>query len=166
MLTYCSRNLDDRQGLSGLLYTMALLGVLRVVRVWNQTGQKHAGEPDVARNVLPAHNIMLMVFVLASFLFASYRFCQRLSSRRSFAVAGFSIWLCLAGFTLKARFTSIDAPELLIGLEPWLFLEAIQHNALAAQMIQILSGIGVFVFLAVFPKAWLPPGIAREARRE
>ncbi|KAL8795984.1 MAG: hypothetical protein Q9195_001560 [Heterodermia aff. obscurata] len=164
MLLFKSRNLEDGQGPSSLLYTIALLGVLRLVRIWNQTGQKHAGEPDVARNVLPAHNVMLMAIVLASFLFASYRFFRRLSSRHSFAIAGLSIWLCLAGFTLKARFTIADAPELLIGLEPWLFVEAMKHNSLPAQLIQLLSGIGVFAFLAIFPGDWIPPGIGRESQ--
>lgn len=166
-LTSYSQSHDDEQGLSGLSSTAALLGVMRAVRAWNQTGQKHAGEPDIARNVLPAHNVALWIGVLLTYLFASHRLFRRLSKPAgglSLAISGLSFWLCFAAFGFKARFTRADAPELLVGLEPWLF-ESMTQNPIQTQVIQVVACIGVWAISTTFPGHWIPPDSARKSQR-
>ena len=92
----------------------ALFSLLRLSRRWNQTGQKFAGEPDIARTFFPAHNFVLWVAVSATFLDLTYRL-----SRRGFRQLApwlgtlFSIILCLTAFLFKVSFTNAEAPELL-----------------------------------------------------
>ena len=163
-LTYHSRKDNEQQLFSGLWSTALLLGILRVVRAWNQTGQKHAGKPDIARNVLPSHNIILVLVVLATYLLTSYRFLLRLSPRKGLATA-LSMLLCLITFMCKINFTKADAPELLVGLDSLLF-ESMSQKPIRIQVVLLLSSIGVWTFLHSFPDGWIPPGLARNTQRK
>lgn len=94
----------------------ALAG-LRLTRRWNQTGQKLAGEPDIARNFLTEHNYFLWDVVGLTYLWNN----QSLSSRGFPTLPRLGVRVCVAGLlisavTFKTAFTVEDAPELVAGL--------------------------------------------------
>lgn len=129
--------------------TSVLLLILRIIRSWNQTGQKHAGEPDIARSILPAHTSLLWALVLVTYLTIARRLLlckpppipQKLHS-------AFSLTLCMVALRFKASFTSADAPELLIGL-PRRFLILIDESSLVDQARAVFLGIGIVIIIAI-----------------
>ena len=135
-------------------YAASLLVLLRVVRVWNQTGQKHAGEPDIARTVLPAHNMLLWLLVLITY----GDVVQRLSRRavpwasRSLATAA-SLALGVATLGFKLAFTKADTPELFAGLE-YLAVATLEEASLVAQARAVFTSIAIMMMLTSFPVAY------------
>ena len=128
--------------------------LLRVVRVWNQTGQKHAGEPDIAKTVLPAHKMLLWLLVLLTY----FDVIQRLSRRaipwvsRHLATAA-SLALGIAALGFKVAFTKADAPELLEGLG-YIALPRTEEPSLVAQARALFTGIAVMVVLTSVPAVY------------
>ena len=91
-----------------------LLAILRLFRRWNQTGQKLAGEPDIARTFFPAHNLTMWVAVTATFLDLTWRLSRRgFRQLAPWLATVISIILCLTAFLFKVAFTNAEAPELL-----------------------------------------------------
>ena len=132
-----------------------LLAILRVIRVWNQTGQKHAGEPDIAKTLLPAHNSVLWFLVLATYLDVVQRLSRRAllwtSRRVSFAA---SLALGLTALSFKVDFTKADAPELLDGLHLFFFLRPMKEASLIAQARAVFVSITALLLLSSFPKIY------------
>jgi len=98
-----------------LLLTLALL---RIIRRWNQTGQKWAGEPDISRMFFD-HKVMFWGLVGSTYLWN----LQSLSSRgfpRFPKLAGRAIGAALAtaAVTFKLAFTNEDSPELMLWASP------------------------------------------------
>lgn len=96
---------------------MAPLGVLlalRLSRRWNQTGQKWAGETDVARGFLPAHTTLLWVLVGSTYLYNATSFFMRVPTwdHRMLAVPCYLVTTLVAA-RFKLSFTNEDAPELM-----------------------------------------------------
>lgn len=93
---------------------VVVLAGLRLTRRWNQTGQKFAGEPDIARTFLAEHTTLLWALVFAMYMWN----CYSLSSTgfphlpRSIA-KGISQLLVVMAAAFKVAFTHEDAPELL-----------------------------------------------------
>lgn len=94
----------------------------RIVRRWNQTGQKHAGEPDIAKSFFSTHNSLLWTVVILTFLDLVRRLTRYglpgIDRRPTFLVA---LGLCLSAFGFKVAFTIADAPELLSGIPQFLW---------------------------------------------
>jgi ethanolaminephosphotransferase len=89
---------------------------VRVIRRWNQTGQKWAGEPDISQTFFSNHRITLWILVCLTYLWnlqslASYGF-PRFSNIIAGAIA---TALTTAAVTFKLAFTSEDSPELMAG---------------------------------------------------
>ncbi|TAQ89779.1 hypothetical protein B7494_g1852 [Chlorociboria aeruginascens] len=90
---------------------------LLFARRWNQTGQKFAGEPDIARKFLFDHNLTLWYLVGATYLWnlkslANQGFPElpQLLSGALFTA------LTTAAVTFKFAFTNEDSPELMVEL--------------------------------------------------
>ncbi|KAF2219724.1 hypothetical protein BDZ85DRAFT_268247 [Elsinoe ampelina] len=98
-------------GICGLL----LLVLHRIANRWNQTGQKHAGAPDIARNILPRFTELLWLFAFNAYAFSAssltgttlHGIFSRLLSFALFAA------LVVSGLIFKFNFTRADAPELI-----------------------------------------------------
>ena len=132
----------------------SLLVTLRIIRVWNRTGQKHAGEPDFAVTVLHAHNIVLWSLVLVTYLDIIQRLSKRSvpwASRPVASAASLALGIAALGF--KVAFTKADAPELLEGLG-CLFLRPMQEASLVAQARAIFTSIAMMVVLTSFPAVY------------
>jgi len=129
--------------ISSLIFAATLLGILRVVRSWNQTGQKHAGEPDIAKGLLPAHNFLLWTLVLMTYIDIAQRMAFRIlpGASRSIAISC-SLALSLAAIGFKTSFTKADAPELLLGLQV-VVLRPMDESSLVAQARAVFIGIAL-----------------------
>ncbi|KAJ5279897.1 GPI ethanolamine phosphate transferase 2 [Penicillium angulare] len=96
--------------------TMSTLGLIachRVLRRWNQTGQKFTAEPDIARSFLPIHPPVFWILVALTYMDASRGFLQSMPS------AGISrlgaLIVPTMAFMFKLNFVANDSPELLTG---------------------------------------------------
>lgn len=145
-------------------FAASLLVLLRIVRVWNQTGQKHAGEPDIARTVLPAHNMLLWLLVFVTY----FNVIQRLSrtavpwvSRQLATAASLALGIAALGF--KIAFTKADTPELLEGLENFV-LRPMVEASLVAQARAVFTSIAIMVVLTSFPAVYQRIRARRETK--
>jgi ethanolaminephosphotransferase len=88
----------------------------RITRRWNQTGQKWAGEPDIAKTFFSEHRIILWVLVGSTYLW-NLQVSSRLGFPRfpQWAAATISTAIVTAAVTFKLAFTHEDSPELLSG---------------------------------------------------
>jgi ethanolaminephosphotransferase len=97
---------------------VVILSVHRFAVRWNQTGQKHAGEPDIAHTVFPEHHIVMWLLVLATYI-ANGWFLHNYSFAGIFMpeiTAFVDVSLVFLGIVFKLNFTQADAPELVQGL--------------------------------------------------
>lgn len=156
----CDLLISYRRNAVTLLYSLeswsaaSLLVLLRIVRVWNQTGQKHAGEPDIARTVLPAHNKFLWLLVLVTYLDVIQRLSRRAIpwASRHLATAS-SLGLGIAALGFKVAFTKADAPELLEGLG-YLVLRPMEEASLIAQARAVFTSIAIMMVMTSFPAVY------------
>ena len=92
--------------------------MFRLQRGWNQTGQKYAGKPDIAKALLPAHAYLLWGLVVTTYASLLWRISNTVMPWASRPLAkGLAVLLVLSAMGFKVAFTKADAPELLIGLE-------------------------------------------------
>ena len=130
---------------------------MRIIRRWNQTGQKHAGEPDIARTVLPAYNQVLWLLVLATYFNITQRLARKILPRIGRHIsAACSVALCVAALGFKIVFTKAEAPELLIDLRTE-FLKPMQETSLVFQSRVVFMGIGTLVSLTILLQAFRTP---------
>ncbi|KAI5249256.1 alkaline phosphatase-like protein [Aureobasidium subglaciale] len=95
-----------------------LLALHRLSTRWNQTGQKHAGESDIAHTFFPDHHIILWMLIITTYIHLAFRIGRRTFAEifaPEFATIS-AISLVLPSFVFKLNFTQADAPELVGGL--------------------------------------------------
>ena len=134
--------------------SLPLIVVLRVVRVWNQTGQKHAGEPDIAKSFLPSHNYLLWLSVLLTYVDVIQRLSRRTipwASRQS--ATTISLAMGAAALTYKVAFTQADAPELLVGLESSRF-KSLENMSLVSQARAVFASMLMMMALTSLPSIY------------
>ena len=158
LLISCRRNAVTLPDSLDPWFTALLLVFLRLVRVWNQTGQKHTGEPDIARTALPAHNILLWLLVFVTYLDVIQRLSRRAmpwASRHLATAASLALGIAALGF--KVAFTKADTPHLFQGLE-YLIPVPLEEASLVAQARAVFTSIAMMVLVTSFPavcqRAW------------
>ncbi|KAH6624527.1 alkaline-phosphatase-like protein [Chaetomium sp. MPI-SDFR-AT-0129] len=132
------------------LATTALLTLTRLIRSWNQTGQKFAGGPDFVKTYLNTNPGLLWCLVGASYLWVHQSLI--------FGLSGLPIWLnytiatglVLAAFTFKVAFTLEDAPELVTDVARW-FLQVnfTQDASLISRARAVFMGLGLLAGVVV-----------------
>lgn len=126
---------------SSLITTLAL----RILRRWNQTGQKYAGSPDIAHTFLLQHPTILFILVLLTYLHTARQL--ELSTLRPVGVSkSFSrvvaYTLSLTGFAFKIRFTLQDSPELFSSFPaPLLQVARLPNLVLLARLVFTFTGL-------------------------
>lgn len=99
-----------------------ILSINRLLQRWNQTGQKHAGSPDVVSSLLLPRPGVLWALVVATYLVLQFRLSRLFSIDRAKQggadLLGISAATALCGMALvfKMCFTARDAPELITGV--------------------------------------------------
>lgn len=101
---------------SFLPLAVVALTVFRVMRAWNQTGQKFAGEPDIVTMFLATHPALLWCLVIASYSLVGGQLFFGLNAEIPMLVSGSLVsGLVLLALSFKLAFTGEDAPELVVG---------------------------------------------------
>lgn len=95
------------------LATLGLAVAQRLLRRWNQTGQKFAAEPDIARTFFPAHPAVFWGLFMLTYADAGYHLLRSLPSASVLKLGG--VVLTALAFMFKLRFVANDSPELLVG---------------------------------------------------
>ena len=116
-LTQTRQREDWGPPISSGLCAVCIALLTGVARRWNQTGQKYAGEPDVATALLPRHGTLLWFFIVATYALISRRLGRR--AARWIPTKQMSLLpvpVCLAALSFKVAFTAADSPELLDGV--------------------------------------------------
>lgn len=116
-----AKQLRQRHGLSSSIRTITsgviIIALHRLAVRWNQTGQKHAGEPDIVHAFFPDHHISMWILILATYLMIGYmvhfRTCSGLMAPELTALIDTVIAFPII---FKLNFTQADAPELVLGL--------------------------------------------------
>lgn len=130
------------------LATPGLAICQRLLRRWNQTGQKFAAEPDIARSFFPAHPAILWGLVILTYADAGHHLFRSLPST---ALARLSALVLTAlALMFKLNFVAADSPELLADS----FLSRAVSSwpgslSLVWQARLIFGGLACYVLLAV-----------------
>jgi ethanolaminephosphotransferase len=114
-----------------------------VLRRWNQTGQKFAGEPDIARTFLAEHNEFLWVLIGFTYFWTGSTLARSGFPRlpRS-AAAAVSTLLSVVAISFKLAFTNEDAPEQL-GVLAHTALSLTPGGSLVTKARLVFWGIGI-----------------------
>ncbi|EMC97401.1 hypothetical protein BAUCODRAFT_147489 [Baudoinia panamericana UAMH 10762] len=115
------RTRDARNKLRAAISGLGILAVHRLAIGWDQTGQKHAGEPDIVHTFFPNYHALMWMLVLITYLYFGFKVAQRslmdIIAPDNAAVVAFI--LVAPAIVFKLNFTQADAPELVqrIGLQ-------------------------------------------------
>ncbi|KAK5121940.1 hypothetical protein LTR85_004512 [Meristemomyces frigidus] len=113
-----AKTVDGRQKLRVAGAGAIILAVHRIAIRWNQTGQKHAGEPDIAHTVFPGFFVFMWALILVTYGYECYTIARRTFADLmppEIAVAS-AVTLVVPAIVFKLNFTQADAPELVQGL--------------------------------------------------
>lgn len=118
LLTKNLQEISCQKGASRIIFItfVAILATVRIIRRWNQTGQKWAGEPDISQTFFSNHKLTFWALICATYLWNMQSLASRGFPRFSQVVAGaIATALATAAITFKLAFTSEDSPELMAG---------------------------------------------------
>lgn len=87
----------------------------RLVRGWNQTGQKFAGEPDLVKISLIPQPRLLWCLVLGTYATVGLELVSRTKALPSFISKPVIVGLMVSAISFKLAFTKEDAPEIVTG---------------------------------------------------
>lgn len=154
--------------IQGMGSIMALFA-LRIIRGWNQTGQKFAGESDIVKRFIASDPSLLWFLVGATYLWIHREIIYSLVSLpRSVRYSG-ATGLVLAGITFKVAFTNEDAPELVVGSARTLLeMDLAKGASLVTRAKTVFIGLGfaavVAVGMALTGKRQRRPGFGKRTR--
>ncbi|KAK8117300.1 ethanolaminephosphotransferase [Apiospora kogelbergensis] len=92
-----------------------VLVVMRLIRGWNQTGQKFAGEPDIVKLSMTSNPQLLWCLSITTYLTTAVKLGDGLEGLpRGFSVALVTV-LIASALAFKVAFCNEDSPELVVG---------------------------------------------------
>jgi ethanolaminephosphotransferase len=98
--------------------TFVLLATHRFAVRWNQTGQKHAGAPDIVHTFFPRAAVSLWILILTAYAHVGVQMMRRSTAGllpNEFGAILAAVTVAVA-VVFKLNFTQADAPELVQGL--------------------------------------------------
>ena len=135
------------------------MAVGRITRRWNQTGQKFAGSPDIAKTFLGSHRGLLWTSVLLAYAVFASKLVARSASRRLYHLTTLTSITTLAGVSFKIAFTEADSPELLSGsIIPHWVLGMVNRLSLVVQARAVFLGLLVSFAIDFIENARKGPG--------
>ncbi|KAH7632136.1 hypothetical protein B0T09DRAFT_356551 [Sordaria sp. MPI-SDFR-AT-0083] len=127
-----------------LLTALPLLSALRLLRSWNQTGQKFAGTPDIVKLFLEPNPHFMWFLVGLTYVRAHQQLVDSFHGRIPVPVnCPAMTGLVLAAFTFKAAFTLEDAPELVVPFVKSSLLDFTRGASLIARARAVFVGLGL-----------------------
>ncbi|KAF7587459.1 major facilitator super transporter protein [Aspergillus hancockii] len=132
-------------------YSAAVLGMsFRILRRWNQTGQKFAAEPDIARSFFPSHQHTLWALVILTYADTCSRLLVDLSPSVLWGLFGCSV--TLTAFIFKLALAASDSPELLGSSLLWPIAKLTDGWYLVYHARIVLCGISILIMLSMYAK--------------
>ncbi|KAF4916943.1 GPI ethanolamine phosphate transferase 2 [Colletotrichum viniferum] len=144
------------------LFLLALAAT-RLVRGWNQTGQKHAGEPDIVKTFVTTNPPLLWTLVGATYLLNFSQLTRRLRGMPAVASAAASGMVVLSAFSFKLAFTHEDSPELVTGI-PAAINVVLQGLTLVTRARIVFVGIGALAGYSTYIALSKPSEAAQTAK--
>ncbi|KAJ8129317.1 hypothetical protein O1611_g4314 [Lasiodiplodia mahajangana] len=131
--------------------TMALLalGMMRLMRGWNQTGQKFAGEPDIVTTFLVPNPALLWALVWSTYFMVGRELLNKLTGIPTVISGSVVAGVVTSAVAFKLTFTQHDAPELVIGVAK-LFANFFDGPSLVTQARAVFMGIGLAAIYPVY----------------
>ncbi|GAP87414.1 putative ethanolaminephosphotransferase [Rosellinia necatrix] len=125
-------------------YAMASLGlgIVRVMRSWNQTGQKFAGEPDIVTTFLLPNPALLWALVWSTYLLVSRELMNDLNGIPTVISGSVVAGVVTSAVSFKLTFTKQDSPELVVGFARF-FADLFDGPSLVTQARAVFMGIGL-----------------------
>ncbi|TGZ82080.1 alkaline phosphatase-like protein [Ascodesmis nigricans] len=132
-----------------------ILVILRLVRRWNQTGQKFAGAPDIANTFFPGHITILWGLIIATYTDILLKLLKRGFTRHPNRVllCAFAFTVGISSLGFKISFAAQDAPDM---VPFWLekVVSTLQDMTLVTQargaFVAIFGGMAYTLFESVF----------------
>ncbi|KAJ5806133.1 GPI ethanolamine phosphate transferase 2 [Penicillium pulvis] len=126
--------------------TLGLIVSQRILRRWNQTGQKFTAEPDIARNFLPSHPLFLWVLVILTYVDAGRGLFLSLPTAFPRVIV---LVLPALAFMFKINFVANDSPELLADSVLSWMEKSLKIVPLVSQARVVFGGIVCCIILAI-----------------
>jgi ethanolaminephosphotransferase len=147
--------LSDDWILPSAVLAVPILACHRLMLRWNQTGQKHAGEPDIVHAFFLSHHVLMWMLILATYVILGIqlaRTCLR-SAMIGDADLAIAFVVILPAVVFKLNFTQADAPELVLGLGEK--LRAVTANLDLVSQARVVFVMLTFCFIiAVVQARW------------
>ncbi|KAI0440176.1 alkaline-phosphatase-like protein [Xylaria telfairii] len=149
---------------TGNLLTMTIfgLGVMRLTRSWNQTGQKFAGEPDIVTTFLLPNPTVLWALVWSTYFLVSRELLNDLDGIPTVISGSVVAGVVTSAVSFKLSFTKQDAPELVVGLAK-ILADFFDGPSLVTQARAVFMGIGL---TAIYPLYLLCFQPTKSSRRQ
>ncbi|KAI0005693.1 alkaline phosphatase-like protein [Xylariaceae sp. FL0662B] len=125
-----------------LAMVLFALGIMRLIRGWNQTGQKFAGEPDIVTIFLAPNPSFLWYTVLATYAMVSWQLFHSLGNIPTAISGSVVAGLATSAVSFKLAFTNEDAPELVVGFVETL-VNALDGPTLVNRARAVFLGLGI-----------------------
>ncbi|KAK6850300.1 hypothetical protein PG995_014133 [Apiospora arundinis] len=114
-LFYVTLSRATRQKRTPAITAVAALVVMRLIRGWNQTGQKFAGEPDIVKIFMTSNPQLLWCLSILTYLITAVKLRNRLDGLpRAISVPLVTVLITTA-LSFKVAFCNEDSPELIVG---------------------------------------------------
>lgn len=143
-------NQDNRTWHSSTIarHIVALV-VIRLIRSWNQTGQKFAGEPDTVKLFMSPNPQLLWVLITLAYATASLQVFPKFHDLPYIVVASLVSVLVSSAITFKLAFTAEDSPELVTGL-PKTLNDKFRGQSLVSRARVVFAVLAFMTLVAVY----------------
>ncbi|KAK2605313.1 hypothetical protein N8I77_008161 [Diaporthe amygdali] len=139
----------SKSGVGQAVAVATVATVTRIIRGWNQTGQKFAGEPDIVKSFIVPEPIRLWALISINYLWIHRTLLQGFDGLPASLDIFGSTALVLAGFTFKLAFTNEDAPELVTGFARSL-VGVTEGISLVSRAQAVFVGLGLGAAVVVY----------------
>ncbi|KAI2642568.1 alkaline-phosphatase-like protein [Xylaria nigripes] len=145
-------------------YTMTLfgLGMIRIATSWNQTGQKFAGDPDIATTFLIPNPALLWILVCCTYFGIALEILNAMDGIPTVISGPVVSGVVTSAVSFKLSFAKQDAPELVVGLAKFI-ADLFDGPSLVTQARTVFLGIGL---TAIYPlyQLFYRPTVSSRAR--
>ncbi|KAI0554200.1 alkaline-phosphatase-like protein [Xylaria curta] len=148
---------------TGKYFTMTALGLgmMRLTRSWNQTGQKFAGEPDIVTIFLMPSPTLLWALVWSTYFLVSRELLNDLDGIPTVISGSVVAGVVTSAVSFKLTFTKQDAPELVVGLAR-ILADFFDGPSLVTQARAVFMGIGLTAIYPLYLLCFQPTKSSRK----
>jgi len=137
------------------------LGLMRLLRGWNQTGQKFAGEPDIVTTLLLPNPTLLWALVWATYSWVAWELLNDMDMLPTMLSGSVVTGVVTSAVSFKLVFTKQDAPELVVGLARF-FADLFDGPSLVTQARSVFMGISLTALYPAYLLFFKPTRLSKE----